>query len=261
MTREIYVTRSGPAALGIATRSLRNIRRLPSAFVPALLMPIVQVIAFSGTFFAITRIPGFPTDRSINWYLPLAVVMGTSFAGIGIGLAMIRDIESGFYDRLRMSPAPRRALLIGPLLSAWVRAVLVVTAVFLVGTLLGARLTDGLLGLLLLYVTGIGVSTIGTGWALGLAYRFRDMRATALMQLTLFLTLFLSSAQTPLDVMRGWLHGVARINPITNVLRLARQGFIGEITWEDTWGGLLALIVMGSLAMWFGERGLLRLDD
>jgi ABC-2 type transport system permease protein len=250
-----------PAARGIAVRSLRNIRRLPSAFVPALLMPIVQAIAFSGTFFAITEIPGFPTDRSINWYLPLAVLMGSSFSGIGIGFSTIRDLEGGFYDRLRMSPAPRAALLLGLLLSAWVRTLLVVSAVFVVGTLFGARLTDGVLGLLLLYVAGLGMATIGTGWGLGLAYRFGDMRAAAIMQLTLFLTLFLSSAQAPLSVMEGWLHGVARVNPVTNILRLARAGFLGDITWDDVWGGMLALVVIGSIAMWFARRGLDGLDD
>jgi ABC-2 type transport system permease protein len=253
-------TRTAAAARGLALRSLRNIRRLPSAFLPALLMPIVQAIAFSGTFFAITKIPGFPTDRSINWFLPLAVVMGSSFSGIGIGFSTIRDIESGFYDRLRMSPAPRRALLVGPLWSAWARTVLVVTIVFAVGVVFGARLTDGLIGLVLLYVAGIGMATVGTGWGLGLAYRFRDMRAAAIMQLTLFLCLFLTSAQAPLAVMEGWLHGVARINPLTNVLRLARAGFLGDVTWDAVWGGVVALVVLGSLAMWFARRGFDQLD-
>lgn len=249
-----------PAARGLAVRSLRYIRRLPSTFLPALLMPVVQAIAFSGTFFAVTRIPEFPTDRSINWYLPLAVTMGSSFAGLGIGFTTIRDIQSGFYDRLRMSPAPRRSLILGPLLSAWIRVTFVVTVVFIVGTIAGARLTDGPLGVLLLYVTGLGISTIGTGWGLGLAYRIGDMRASALMQLSLFLALFLTSAQTPLSVMRGWLHGVARINPFTNVLRLARAGFLGDIRWGDVWGGLVALVVISGLALWFARRGLATLD-
>lgn len=255
-----YVTHTLPAAQGIALRGLRYIRRLPSAFVPALLMPIVQTIAFSGTFFAITRLPGFPTDRSVNWYLPLAVTMGSSFAGLAVGFTTIRDIQSGYYDRLRMSPAPRRALVLGPLLSAWARVVLVVTVVFVVGALFGARLSDGPLGLLLLYVTGLGVAAIGTGWGLGLAYRFGDMRAAALMQLTLFLSMFLTPAQAPMNVMRGWLHSVARVNPFTNVLRFARAGFLGEIRWGDVWGGLLALAVLGGLALWFARRGLARLD-
>lgn len=261
MSAAAAVTRTVPAARGLAVRSLRNIRRLPAAFLPALMMPIVQTIAFSGTFFAITRLPGFPTDRSVNWYLPLAVVMGSSFAGLAIGFSAIRDLMSGFYDRLRMTPAPRRSLLIGPLLSAWVRVLIVVTVVVIVGTGLGARPPGGPLALLLLYVAGIGVSTIGTGWALGLAYRFRDMRAAALMQLSLFVALFLTSAQAPLDVMRGWLHAVARVNPFTNVLRLARAGFLGDVTWEDVWGGLVALVLMGTAAMWFARRGLAGLDD
>jgi ABC-2 type transport system permease protein len=254
------VTPTLAAASGLAVRSLRYIRRLPSTFIPALLMPTVQALAFSGTFFAVTRLPGFPTDRSINWYLPLATTMGSSFAGLGIGFTTIRDIQSGFYDRLRMSPAPRRSLILGPLLSAWIRVAFVVTVVLVVGTIAGARLTDGPLGVVLLYVAGLGISTIGTGWGLGLAYRVGDMRASALMQLSLFMALFLTSAQTPLDVMRGWLHGVARINPFTNVLRLARAGYLGDIRWGDVWGGLVALIVIGGLALWFARRGLDHLD-
>lgn len=249
-----------PAARGIALRSLRNIRRLPSAFLPALLMPVIQAVAFSGTFYAITQIPGFPTDRSINWFLPLAVLMGSSFSGVGIGFATVRDLESGFYDRLRMAPVPRRTLLVGPLLSAWARTTLVVTIVTVVGVALGARLTDGPLGLLTLYIAGLGMATIGTGWGLGLAFRFRDMRASAIMQLTLFLALFLTTAQAPLEVMEGWLYDVARLNPLTSVLQLARTGFLGDITWGDTWPGLLALAVLGVLAMLFARRGLATLD-
>jgi ABC-2 type transport system permease protein len=249
------------AARGVARRSLHNIRRLPSAFVPAVLMPIFQTIAFSGTFFAVTQIPGFPTDRSINWYLPLAITMGSAFSGVGIGFSTIRDLESGFYDRLRMSPAPRSGLLLGLLFAAWVRTLIVVTVAFLVGLLFGARLTDGILGLVLLYVAGLGMATIGSGWGIGLAYRFRDMRAAAIMQLTLFFFLFLSSAQTPLSVMQGWLHSVARVNPITNILRLGRAGFLGDITWDAVWGGLVAIAVLGSLSMWFARRGLATLDD
>jgi ABC-2 type transport system permease protein len=254
------VTHTVPAARGIAVRSLRNIRRLPSAFLPAILMPLVQCIAFSGTFFAITQIPGFPTDRSINWFMPLAVVMGSSFAGIGIGLTTVHDLESGFYDRIRMAPTPRRALLLGPLLSAWARVLVVVTIVFIVGTLLGARLTGGVLGLVALYVAGLGIAMVGTGWALGLAFRFRDMRAAAIMQLTLFLSLFLTTAQAPLEVMEGWLYHVARLNPLTRVLDLARMGFLGDITWGATWPGLVALAALGALAMFWARTGLDRLD-
>ncbi len=244
----------------LAVRSLRTIRRLPSAFFPALLMPIIQAIAFSGTFFAITKVPGFPTDRSINWYLPLAVIMGSAFSGVGLGFTTIRDIESGFYDRLRMAPTPRSSLLLGALLSAWIRTLIVVVVVTAVGIVFGARFTDPVLGMLTLTMAALGVATMGAGWGLGLAYRFRDMRAAALMQLTLFLALFLSTAQVPLFIMRGWLESAARANPMTKILDLAREGFLAGVTWADTWPGLVAAAVLSAITTWFAARGLRRLD-
>jgi ABC-2 type transport system permease protein len=250
------------AASGLARRSLVNIVRLPSAFIPSLLMPIFQAVAFSGTFFAITQVPGFPTDRSINWFLPLATLMGSGFAGIGIGFTTIRDLETGFYDRIRLAPAPRSALIVGPLLAALARSLAVTTIVFIVGTLFGTRLTHGPLGLIPLYVSGFGVAILGTGWGLGLAFRFRDMRAAAIMQLTFFLVLFLTEAQAPLSVMEGWLEGVARLNPFTNILRLSRLGFMNpEVTWNNAWGGLLAVVLISTATLLFARRSLNRLSD
>ena len=254
------------AARSLSMRNLRNIPRLPSAFFPALAMPIFTMIAFSGTFFAVTQLPGFPTDKSINWYMPLGILFGSSFSGIGLGFSTIRDIETGFYDRLRMSPTPRRALLIGPLLTSWSRVAMLNAAVIPLGLLLGARFTGGFLGLLSLLAASVGVATIALGWGLGLAYRFRDMRAAAIMQLSIFVVMFLSTAQVPLQVMSGWLHSVARLNPATNVLRLARTGLVDPaspdaLSWGSVWGGLVAVVVMSALTIAFALRGLRKMQN
>ena len=259
-TRDPAVRRDLAVARGLALRNLRNIRRMPSAFIPALMMPLVQSIAFSGTFFAITQIPGFPTDRSINWFMPLAVVMGSSFAGIGIGFSTVRDLETGFYDRLRMSPVRRRSLLLGPLLAVWVRVGILMVIVISTGVALGARLTHGPLGLVPLVVAGLGIAVIGTGWGLGLAFRFRDMRASAIMQLSLFLALFLTTAQAPLSIMTGWLYHVARLNPFTAVIGLARAGFVDETSPLVMALGVIALVVIGAIALLFADTGLRRLN-
>ncbi len=180
---------------------------------------------------------------------------------MGLGFATIRDIESAFYDRLRMSPAPRRSLLLGGLGSALVRASLAIVIVTVVGVAIGARFTGGVVGVLALVAAGLGIATVGTFWALGLVYRFRDMRAAALMQLTLFFGLFLTEAQTPIEVMTGWLHTVARFNPLNHVLRLARVGFVGEPSWGEAWPGLLTIAVLGVATAWFARTGLADLDD
>jgi ABC-2 type transport system permease protein len=250
----------------LAKRSIRNIRRLPSAFFPALAMPIFNMIVFAGTFFAITQIPNFPTDRSINWYMPLGIMMGAAFGGVGLGFTAIRDLGTGFYDRLRMSPTSRLSLVIGPLTGTLVRIVVMTSIVIVIGIGLGARFTGGIIGVLCLYAAALGLSTIGAGWGLGLAFKFKDMRGAAIMQLSIFLVMFLSSAQVPLSVMDGWLHTVARINPATNILRLARVGLVNEsspdyVSWNAIWGGLLAIAVMGGLSLLFAVRNLRKLSD
>jgi ABC-2 type transport system permease protein len=225
-------------------------------------MPVFQSIAFAGTFFAIIQIPGFPTDRSINWFLPLGTLMGAGFAGIGIGFSTIRDLETGFYDRIRLTPAPRVALITGPLTAALIRAVLVTTIVIIVGLVFGARPTHGPGGVLFLYLAAAGIAALGTGWGLGLAFRFRDMRAAAIMQLTFFLLIFLTDAQTPLFIMEGWLESVAKINPFTNIIRLARLGFLdAPITWNNIWGGLVAILAISAVTLTFARRSLDRLSD
>ena len=138
---------------------------------------------------------------------------------------------------------------------------IVITAALFVGFAFGARLTGGVVGLVTLYAAGLGVATAAAGWGLGLAYRFGDMRAAALMQLTFFNAIFLSNAQAPLNVMSGWLHAVARINPFTNILRLAREGWLGDVTWNATWGGLVSIVGVSALTLTFAYRGLAKLAD
>ncbi len=63
------------------------------------------------------------------------------------------------------------------------------------------------------------------------------------MQICIFAVMFLSIGQAPIGFLTGWLKTAARYNPFTNVLRMARQGFLGDVTWAGTWPGLLALLL------------------
>ena len=50
-----------------------------------------------------------------------------------------------------------------------------------------------------------------------------------------------TTAYAPQELLTGWLEVVAKLNPVTLVLEAVRQGFVGDVTWADTWPGLLAL--------------------
>lgn len=240
----------------LAARSLVLIPRVPSTFVPSLIFPIFSVIAFSGAFSAVVNIPGFPVDNVIDWMLPMSIVQGAAFSGITVGLGMARDLESGFFDRLLLAPVRPIGLIAGPMAAAAVRAFIPYALVLAVGLVAGARLPGGVPGALVLLLAAEGTALMGAGWAIGLALRAKSMQIAPLMQMGIFLTVFLSTAQVPLSVMTGWLHAVARVNPMTNILALARQGFIGDVGWGQTWPGLIALAAGVAVLSVFAARGL-----
>jgi ABC-2 type transport system permease protein len=248
-----------PVTMAIARRSLVNVFRIPAAFVPILAMPIFFVIAFSGSFSSLTRLPGFPTDNILNWMVPFAIVQGSAFAGFSAGFGTVRDIETGFYDRLLLAPGSRVPLLVGPLLAGIVRSSISVAVVFVVGVAFGADLPGGLLGIVALWVAAAGVAVIATGWALGVVYRLKGPQAGPILQVGIFFTTFLSTGNVPLAAQTGWVRSVARINPMTNILELARQGYLGHVHWNTTWPGLVGLVASSAVLWLFAARGIRKL--
>lgn len=246
-------------ALHLARRNLIAVRRLPSTFVPVLVMPVFFVVAFSGQFRGITNIPGFGTDNILAWYTPMAAMMGAAFSGVGAAQAAATEIETRFMDRLLLAPAPRAALVLGAIGSGMVRATVATVLVTTVGGIAGLELPGGALGLLLLWITALGVSAASTLWGLGVVYRIQSQTAGPLVQMGVFMSLFLATAQVPINVMTGWLHAVARVNPMSNVLRLARAGFVDTAPWHLVWPGLLALVGLWVVLGVFAARGMRRL--
>ena len=245
-------------AWGITVRSLRLIPRLPSTFFPSLMMPVLLTVSFAGAFSGIVLLPGFPAEKSIDWFVPMTTLQGAAFAGITTGMGMARDLESGFYDRLLLSPAARGALLAGPLLAAVLRALIPVFLLLAVAVVGGANFRAGLGGVGALVLASLGFALAAGAWSVGIALRFKTQQVAPLMQSATFLLIFLSTAQMPLDLLSGWLHSVARVNPMTYVLELARQGFVGDVMWSTTWPGLVALSALVAALGTFALRGMQR---
>jgi ABC-2 type transport system permease protein len=245
-------------AWALAKRSLLATLRVPAGVLPLVLMPLFFVVIFAGTFSELTRFPHFPTDNVLDWMVPFSVLQGAAFAGMGAAFGTVRDMNSGFYDRILLMPGARAGVLLAPVLASAVRCLFTVAVVFGFGMALGADLPGGLLGILALFGASLAVSTLCVGWALGIVYRLPSFRAAALIQVGIFFVTFLSTGNVPLADQTGWVHGVARVNPFTNVLALSRQGMIGQVTWAGTWPGLVALAVSGAVLWAFALRGVRR---
>jgi ABC-type multidrug transport system permease subunit len=184
--------------------------------------------------------------------VPVSILQGAGFTGAATGVNLARDIEQGWFDRLLVCPAPRVTLLAGIVSSAALRSLLPASFVFIVAEILGVH-WPGVDGLLIAFLLAMGLATVMAFWSTIIALRFRTQQAAPLMQVANFIAVLFTTAYAPKDLLAGWLKAIATVNPVSQVLDGARQGFVGGVTWHDTWPALLAIVglqlALGSLAV------------
>jgi ABC transporter DrrB family efflux protein len=233
-------------------RGLNEILRVPGAALPGMLAPTIFLLGLTAVFGNLKHLPGYPTDSFMTFILPVSFLQAAAFTGAATGVNLARDIELGWFDRLLVLPVPRWALLAGTVLSASLRVLLPLAMLTAVGLVLGVH-WPGVDGLAAAVACAMALAAMAACWGVTLALVFRTQSAAPLMQAGMFVLVLFTAAYAPLDLLSGWLHDVARINPVNHVLTAARQGFIGNVTWTDTWPAVVTLsalgLVFGSLAV------------
>jgi ABC-2 type transport system permease protein len=251
--------RGSVATIGVLVRrALNEITRVPGAAIPGVLAPTIFFLGFTSVFGSLTLLPGFTTNSYQSFLIPISLLQGAAFTGAATGVNLARDIEQGWFDRLLASPAPRPVLLAGLVLSAGLRTLLPATCLLIVALAVGAH-WPGLLGLLIALTLVMGMAVVAATWGTSLALRFKTQSAAPIMQVGMFLAVLLTTAYAPADLLTGWLHAVAQINPVTQVVEAVRQGFVGSVSWDDTWPGYLTLFGLAAVLSAFALRGMRRM--
>lgn len=238
-------------------RGINEIARVPMAAVPGVLAPTIFMCGLAAVFGNLTLLPGFTTDDYLAFILPVGFLQGAGFTGAATGVNLARDIEQGWFDRLLVSPTPRGVLLAGTVLSASLRVLLPITLLMIVGSALGVAF-PGLDGLLIAVFCAAVFAALAACYGVLLALKFRTQAAAPLMQAGVFMAVLFTTSYAPQELLTGWLEVVAQLNPVTLVLETIRQGFVGDVTWADTWPGLVALAGIGLVVVTLAMRGLQR---
>jgi len=194
MRRFAYVTRA------VAWRSIHSMLVNPAIMVPSVIFPLFFLVAFAGGLSRISQVPNFNYKPGYtSFQFVFVFLQSAAFGGVFTGFAVARDFESGFARRLLLG-APRRSGIIA-------------------GYALGA---------LLRWLLGLGMNFTAGLWAIGIAMFLRTEQAGPLIQMPVFVALFLAPVYVPLSLLTGWVHAVSRLNPATAVLEAGRGLFAGS---------------------------------
>jgi ABC-2 type transport system permease protein len=246
-------------ARGVAWRQVHTFFTNPSFILPSLLFPLFFFAAFVGGLSRITDLPGFNFPLGYTAFQFVFVLLqSAAFSGVFTGFGIARDWETGFMRRLMLAAPNRIGIVIGYMIAGlvrWVTTIAVVT-----GVAFAAHMQVGGSGVDLfgLYVLGFFLSIVGTLWSAGVAMRLRTQQAFPVIQMPVFILLFFAPVYVPLALLDGWLHAVAKVNPITPLLEEGRGLISGSP--EKT---LLALAILAALLAFFAVwaiRGLWRAE-
>ncbi len=212
-----------PVAGGVAWRILRNVVRTPALVVPQMLFPLVFFAAFAGGLSQVARVPGFDFPPGYTTFqFCFVLLQAAAFGGVFTGITTARDFESGFGRRLLLSAPRRSGILLGYALAALARWAMVAVMLVIVALVAGLDLRGDAIDIVGLFTLALLFNQIGFLWAAGIAFRFRTIQSGPLMQMPVFLVLFLAPVYVPLDLLTGWIHVAASVNPAAYALETIR---------------------------------------
>jgi ABC-2 type transport system permease protein len=247
-------------AFALAYRQTTVLLKNPSLFVPPMLFPLMNFMAFAGGLSRLRHVPGFDFHGGYTAFQFVFVLLqSAAFGGVFAGFGIARDFERGFARRLLVSAPQRTGIIVGYGMAALVRWAMIAVVLTAVGLIAGMRIGGSGIDIFGLYALAIIFNQIGLLWACGVAMRFRSVQSGPLMQTPVFMVLFLAPVYVPLGLLRGWIHSVARLNPLTFILESGRGFIQGEPTQVASAFGVAAAL-LAVFAVW-ARTGLARAEN
>ena len=202
----------------LARRAVREVWRLPAATLPALFIPVfflvVNIGQVSKTFPSTT--PFLRGQGYVAFQLPVSLMFAVATASSG--LALVTEIDGGYFDKLLAAPIRRSSIIFGRLAADLVRGILGATVVLLAGLALGAHMESGIAGAIVLVVLAAMFGVGYAGFGILVALRTRNVQATNTSFLLFFPLLFLTPNFVPFDLLTPLMETLARANPVSYVI-------------------------------------------
>jgi len=216
-------------ARAVAWRSIHNTLVNPAILVPSIIFPLFFLIAFAGGLSRISDVPNFHYRSGYTAFQFVFVFLqSAAFGGVFTGFAIARDFDSGFARRLLVGAPRRSGIIAGYTIGALLRWALTGGVVTIAALIAGMNIDGNGVDLIGLVGLGVVMNLVAALWACGVAMFLRTEQAGALIQMPVFVLLFLAPVYVPISLLTGWIHDVANVNPVTAVLEAGRGLLAGS---------------------------------
>lgn len=231
--------------ISVAGRAVRAILREPEQWVPGLIVPVFFFAVNVGALEGVSQFAGVSDFKAFQ--IPVALIFAVT--GVSRAAALVSDIETGYFDRLLVSPVNRWSLLIGLMIADVAFAMALSVPVIVMGLVLGVDWVTGPVGILAFMAIAGLWALVFAAFPYTIALRTASAAAVNSSFILFFPFAFLTTSFLPIEALSGWLATAARYNPITYLLdglrAIISEGWVGsEIT-----GALGAIGAVGIVSL------------
>ncbi|MFD8787821.1 ABC transporter permease [Kitasatospora sp. NPDC059599] len=186
-------------------------------------------------------------------YVPGLLAVLCIFGGLFTGFSLLGELKAGIIERSRVTPVSRLALLLGRALREMVALLVQAVLITLIALPFGLRVSplNLLLAYLLLGLLALMTSAISFGIALMVP---ADAAMAPVVNTIAQPIALLSGVLLPLTLAPDWLQQLARWNPFYWAVEGMRALFSGHAGDSAVWQGLLVVVVMTVLAVYWSAR-------
>jgi ABC-2 type transport system permease protein len=245
----------------LGQRALRESWRTPEALLPTLFIPLFFLVVNVGQAAKI-----FPSSSTSflhgqgygAFQLPSSLLLAASFGTAA--LFLVEDIEGGYFDKLRATPVPRTAIVLGRLIGESVKGVAISTALLLVGMIFGISIASGPVGFVLLVCLATLWAIVFAGFMQLIALKTRSAAATNSAGLIFFPLLFLTPNLVPRHLLTKPMEIAASLNPVTYLMEALRSLILEDLAWGTILPGFAVVAVLGAVMLALNVRVIKRYD-
>jgi ABC-2 type transport system permease protein len=215
--------------------------------------PVLYLVLFMPLLKKISG-PGFSSSDVVQIFLPGIMALLFALTGLFSVYPTIFDLKSGLIERLRVTPASRFALLMGPILM-WNAWTLISSAIIVaLGTLFGFHIH--IVGLLMFAVLLVLMLTIFAAWVTAIAIIMKG-EITSISGIVTGLNLpilLLAGVMLPLSLAPSWMRTLAHINPLYYVVNAGRDLASGHLSTHNVYIAFAVIAPLCVFVLWWSTR-------
>ena len=239
----------------ITLNEIRVTVRNPFWAFSGLFQPIIYLMLFGPLLNGVAGLRGFPGGNAIQFFAPGLLIMNALFGSGFEGFTLRDKLDSGFLERLRVTPISRLSLALGFILQTSVNLVVQSILLLVVALFFGLKFDPlGALILLLLIVL-IGITMASLSYRLGLMIREGGILA-GIVNTFVLPAMILSGIMLPISFGPPIIQALSRIDPFYYAVNASRALINGAIVDPSVWLAFAVFAVLTAICLAIFIRGM-----